>query len=136
MIMLSADTKVVKAMSLTSHLKDSNSPIGQFIKQRFSQTTGITKAANVQLRNAATINPGFESWVYNHLGMAIDYRIRYSFSVTPSKQLKAYTGAHMLQMGDSFPEEGPYSLSPSKDVDPKIIIYTHAKATEICYNNS
>jgi len=45
--------------------------------------------------------------------MAIDYRIRYSFSITPSRQLTAYTGAHMLpyQVGDDgHLVEGPYSL--------------------------
>jgi|GEM_PF-5703347 len=60
-------------MSLTSHLKDANSPIGQFISQRFPQTSSITKVTNKTLGDVSTINPGFPSWVYSHLGMAIDY---------------------------------------------------------------
>jgi len=77
-------------MSLTAHLKDPGSPIRQFIRQRFAQTTNITKIANPQLRSAGTINPGFPSWVYRHLGTAIDYRIRYSFTLTPATRLAAW----------------------------------------------
>src|SRR5258707_4122240 len=79
-------------MSLTSHLRDSNSPIGQFIRQRFSQSPRITRIANPQLRGARTINPGFASSIYGHLGMAIDYRIRYYFALTPKEHLVAWYG--------------------------------------------
>ncbi len=44
-------------MSLSSHLKDRTSPIGQFIKQRFAQSIRLTKSANQQLRSADTIRP-------------------------------------------------------------------------------
>ena len=37
-------------MSLTSHLADPNSPIGQFIKQHFAQTLRLTKATNQELK--------------------------------------------------------------------------------------
>ncbi len=100
-------------MSLTSHLRDPQSPIGQFIRQHGSQTARIARVTNPQLRSAETINPGFEPWVYSHLGTALDYRIRYFFAVTPSQQLIAYTGASLLpvQISDSgYPMEGPYSL--------------------------
>jgi hypothetical protein len=36
-------------MSLTSHLKEPTSPIGQFAKQRFNHTARLTKVANAQL---------------------------------------------------------------------------------------
>ena len=82
-------------MSLTGHIRYwKQSSIGQFLRQQFSQTTSLTKATNSQLRSASTINPGLQSWVYSHLGMALDYRVRYSFSITPSQQLVAWTGAH------------------------------------------
>lgn len=100
-------------MSLTSHLKDPKSPIGQFIRQHGSQTASITRITNPQLRSTETINPGFDPWVYGQLGMALDYRIRYFFAVTPSQQLVAYTGASMLpvQISESgYPIESPYSF--------------------------
>ena len=66
-------------MSLTSHLNDPASPIGQFIKRRFAQTTGLTKAANLQLKVAETLRPALPgiSYPYAPIGTAIDYRIRY-----------------------------------------------------------
>ena len=72
-------------MSLTSHLRDPKSPIGQFHPWQFIQTSSITKVTNKRLRDLSVVNPGFPSWVYSHLGMAIDYRIRYSFAITPSR---------------------------------------------------
>ena len=83
-------------MSLTSNLNDPSSPIGQFIKQKFSQTKNITKIANPKLRGEVTISPGFPSLVYSHIGMAIDYRFRYSFAITPKEQLIAWTGSTEL----------------------------------------
>ncbi len=85
-------------MSLTSHLRDPNSPIGQFINQRFSQTSSITKVTNKRLRDLSTINPGFPSWVYSHLGMAIDYRIRYSFHISKPQGLVAWSGIWQLAL--------------------------------------
>jgi hypothetical protein len=84
-------------MSLTDHIRQrEHSPIGQFLMQQFPKTSSITKIANQQLRSADTLNPGIESWVYSHLGMAIDYRIRYSFAITPFRRLVAWMGASSL----------------------------------------
>ncbi len=83
-------------MSLTSHLRDPDSPVAQFISQRFPQTRSITKVTNKRLRELTTMNPGFQPWVYSHLGRAIDYRIRYSFAITPSRSLVAMHGALSL----------------------------------------
>jgi len=85
-------------MSLTSHLKDANSPIVQFISQRFPQTSSITKVTNKTLGDVSTINPGFPSWVYSHLGMAIDYRIRYNFHISKSQGLVAWRGIWKLAL--------------------------------------
>lgn len=88
-------------MSLTSHLKHwKQSPIGQFLHEYFPQTASITKGANGQLRNASTIRPGDQPApsTYGTLGMAIDYRIRYSFALTPSSEFR-------------YPSEGAASLS-------------------------
>jgi len=85
-------------MSLTSHLSDPASPIGQFIKQRFAQTARLTKTANRQLKAAETLRPALAgvSYPYAPIGTAIDYRIRYAFDVTPYQQLVAWHGALLL----------------------------------------
>lgn len=83
-------------MSLTSHLKDQTSPIGQFIRQHFAYTSSITKEPNRQLRSSTTLHPTTESAPYGTLGTSIDYRIRYAFGITSSRQLKAWYGARSL----------------------------------------
>ncbi len=82
-------------MSLTSHLNNPTSPIGQFIKQRFAQTARLTKIANPGLKSADTIRPtqADSSYPYGLIGTAIDYRIRYAFDVTPYQRLVAWQGA-------------------------------------------
>ncbi len=44
-------------MSLSSHLSDLASPIGQFIKRQFGQTARLTKAANQRLKTVETLRP-------------------------------------------------------------------------------
>jgi len=85
-------------MSLTSHLNNPISPIGQFIKQRFAQTARLTKAANQGLKSADTIRPTQvdSSYPYGLIGTAIDYRIRYAFDITPYQRLVAWEGAKLL----------------------------------------
>jgi hypothetical protein len=83
-------------MSLTSHLNNPTSPIGQFIREHFSHTSGMTKQANGQLRSTRTLRPEDPSCPYSTLGMAIDYRLRYSFAITPYQQLVAWHGAAEL----------------------------------------
>ena len=88
----------LKAMSLTSHLNNPTSPIGQFIKQRFTQTARLTKTANADLKGADTIRPtqADSSYPYGLIGTAIDYRIRYAFDITPYQRLVAWEGATLL----------------------------------------
>ena len=83
-------------MALLLHLKDSTSPIGHYIKQRFSQTKSLTKEANRQLRTVDTPRPGDRTYPYPTIGTAIDYRIRYAFGLTPYRNLAAWEGATML----------------------------------------
>lgn len=95
-------------MSLSSHLADKTSPIGQFLHQRFALTANITKAVNPMLRAGVFIQPptqASEPYPYGTIGHAIDYRIRYSFAVTPSRQTVAYLGARALAhlMGNFSP---------------------------------
>jgi hypothetical protein len=93
-----------RAMSLTSHLDDPvHSPIGRFFRQRFAQTSRLTKDCNRQLRQIAPLLPPTHPWPYSHIGMAIDYRIRYSFAITPSHDLVAWLGAwKLLNFADSL----------------------------------
>lgn len=93
---MSFETEKEKKMSLTSHLGSATSLIGQFLRQRFASTTGLTKEANKLLRGFTTIRPAVPNCPYGTLGMAIDYRIRYSFAITPSNQLVAWQGAPIL----------------------------------------
>lgn len=85
-------------MSLSSHLDDPTSPIGQFVKQRFAKTGRLTKAANQQLKSADTIRPvhADTSYPFGLIGTAIDYRIRYAFAITPYQRLVAWKGALKL----------------------------------------
>lgn len=85
-------------MSLTSHLSNAASPIGQYIKQRFASTKGITTEINRQLRQANTIRPvqSEGAYPYQTIGTAIDYRLRYAFTITPYKRFVAWKGATKL----------------------------------------
>jgi hypothetical protein len=100
-------------MSLRWHLEHARqSQIGQYLQQRFSQTARLTKDTNPQLKAVKTILPtvATASYPYGTIGMAIDYRIRYYFAVTPSRQ--ASMGARSLpyqKIGGAL-VEGPYSL--------------------------
>ena len=83
-------------MSLTSHLKDTASPVGQFIRQRFTHTNSLTKETNRELRSIPTLRPALqagEEYPYTFLGAAIDYRLRYAFEITPYQRLVAWRGA-------------------------------------------
>lgn len=85
-------------MSLTSHLSNSASPIGQYIKQHFAHTKELTSIANEQLKQFRTLQPvqADKAYPYATLGTVIDYRLRYAFAITPSKQFVAWLGAGIL----------------------------------------
>lgn len=85
-------------MSLTSHLKQTDSPIGRFLMERFPNTRTITKETNPQLRSADTILPTNQSahYPYMTVGMALDYRFRYYFDVPEVRQLLAWQGIQTL----------------------------------------
>lgn len=87
-------------MSLTSHLKSAEqSPLGHFFRQRFPHTSRLTKEINQQLRTLRPVLPPIlptQPWPYSQIGMALDYRIRYSFAPTPVHRLVAWKGAQLL----------------------------------------
>ncbi len=83
-------------MSLSSHLADSTSPIKQFMREHFPHTASLTKDANSQLGKAHTLRPDVQPYPYQNIGTAIDYRIRYTFALTPYRKLVAWHGAAKL----------------------------------------
>lgn len=83
-------------MSLSSHLADSTSPVRQFMRNHFPHTASLTKEANSQLGKAHTLRPDVQPYPYQNIGTAIDYRIRYTFALTPYRKLVAWHGAKML----------------------------------------
>lgn len=82
-------------MSLTSHLEDRTSPIGQFIRQRFAHTAKLRKEANRQLGSVTTFRPDavIKGYPFSTIDIALKYRIRYSFAITPYRNLIAWKGA-------------------------------------------
>ena len=82
-------------MSLTRHLKGRNSPIRKFMQTQFPNTKPFLADARKQVRAAYTIHPD-EDVPWGVIGMALDYRIRYYFDVTPYDELAAYKGAGIL----------------------------------------
>ena len=97
--------RIDKPVSLTSHLDDKTSPIGQFIRQRFSQTGALTKDANRQLKDTPTLRPvvqAGEQYPYGTLGAAIDYRVRYAFAITPFHEFVAWHGAVLLTRSGAY----------------------------------
>ena len=84
-------------MSLTSHLRDKNSPIRDFIRSQFPNTREFLKDGRQRIKNVPVIRPDAKL-PYSTIGIAIDYRIRYYFDVTPYSELVAFQGATRLMM--------------------------------------
>jgi hypothetical protein len=116
-------------MSLIWHLrKHLDSPAGEFLQRRFSHPRRITLTANQQLQQTRRRLPSTPYCPYGTLDRAINYRIRYSFALTPAQELGAWTGAfeHLTWnagydyvTGDS----GPYPLNVMES------FFEHLKAT-------
>ena len=88
-------------MSLTSHLKDKNSPIREFLRTEFPDTRTLLKDARNQVRNADTVRPDGEI-PWGTIATALDYRVRYYFDVTPCSELLAHQGARRLTDGQNI----------------------------------
>lgn len=89
-------------MSLSSHLRNKNSPIRDFIRSQFPNTKEFLEEDRRWIKNVPVILPDAELPL-NTIGTAIDYRIRYYFSVTPHSELVAFKGAALLQAWPSSP---------------------------------
>jgi hypothetical protein len=79
-------------MSLTSHLSNQRDPIRAWIDVRFPDIGALVTESRRSLRDASTVC-AINGRPPSTSGMAIDYRIRYAFAVTPPARLIAYAGA-------------------------------------------
>lgn len=79
-------------MSLTSHLKDSKSPVRRFFSERFPNTRSVIRECRSTITDAETIRPAIPV-PWGTIGIALDYRLRYYFGITPSHDLVAWAGA-------------------------------------------
>ena len=83
-------------MSLTTHLRDKDSPVRQFLYQELPNTRRLLMESRRHMDWEQTIRPeGTVNWTA--IGTAIDYRLRYYFEVTPWQRLVASQGAQYLQ---------------------------------------
>ena len=87
-------------MSLTSQLDLKESPVKRFMRETFPNTRGPLAACRETLR-LPLISPPY-SKAYAQVGTAIDYRIRYHFSITPWHEFVAAHGAWIATLARSF----------------------------------
>jgi hypothetical protein len=98
-------------MSLTSHIKDSSSPIRAWLDSSFPTLVEALNALRADMPSdldARTIRP-VAGVPLSTIGIAIDYRIRYHLAVTPTEDLVAGHGATILleQHLNEFEPENP-----------------------------
>ena len=62
-------------MSLTKHLDDKNSLVGQFMQTQFPNLGSVTRESNAKLRAVPTPVP-LGKVPYGTIGAASDYRVR------------------------------------------------------------
>ncbi len=97
-------------MSLTSHLDDKDSPVRRFIRETFPNTRPPLADCREAMRASPPIlGEGLSRDAYSPIGTAIDYRIRYHFAVTPTRELVAFKGA-LLVAGRPHPPREEWSI--------------------------
>jgi len=91
-------------MSLTSALKNPKSPLGRFVAERLANSGLIRDDWKARVADRPTLRPPAEAGPtpWSTIGMAIDYRIRYYFAVTPPADLVAVHGG-MWKIGAGGP---------------------------------
>jgi hypothetical protein len=81
-------------MSLTWHLRNHlESPAGDYLQRKFPHPKRITLNANKQLEWSGKLLPSTPYCPFRTLSIAINYRIHYSFAITPTQKLPAWRGA-------------------------------------------
>lgn len=120
-------------MSLTSHLKDSRSPIHQFLYEQFPAVKEVARDARAAVKEVEAIRPKAKV-PYGTLGMALEYRIRYYFAVTPpkgaisgaqqaftSKLRRAYEGPFTRSLNTLAAELQPAGKRLSRDDEDRLL---------------
>ena len=85
----------VSVMSLTGRIKSTRSPIRQFLSSEFPNTRTFLAPTRKKVRQTKSIRSA-KDVPWDIIGMALDYRIRYYFTVTDPKEFVAYRGAQEL----------------------------------------
>ncbi len=102
-------------MSLGRALKNPDSVVSRFIDTRWPNWDGYRREVRTHMAQAATLKPSVPvpGGHWSLVGTAIDYRIRYYFSITPSEELIAYKalGRAVKSWTDRF---HPYSNTPDE----------------------
>ena len=85
-------------MSLTSELRRRESPVRRFLHETFPHTRRPLAACREALRVplVADLPAGAHRGAYSQVGMAMDYRIRYHFALTPGREFVAFPGALLV----------------------------------------
>ena len=84
-------------MSLSSHLKDNNSPVRQFLSDHFPNTAMLAREAREGLSKASTMRQTMTAPL-STIGTSLDYRLRYYFDITRSEDLVAWKGAQLMEL--------------------------------------
>ena len=108
---------MVCVVSLTYHLKHlKTSPVRRFLRETFPKTRPPLAECREAMRASALIlGEGVAGVGYSQVGMAIDYRIRYHFAVTPTRELVAFPGA-LLVAGRPHPLGAEWSIPESSQL--------------------
>src|SRR5215472_10508460 len=83
-------------MSLTAHINNTGSLIGQYLWQRYHSSAPLARAANRQLIGATTIRPDVTGYPWAMVSRAVDYRLRYAFGLTRRQLAMPAYGAQIL----------------------------------------
>lgn len=97
-------------MSLSTHLRASNSPVNRFIQEQFpnTKTAPFLVDARKKMRAAEIIRPpDADALPWSTIGIAMDYRIRYYFDVTPVDSLVAFYWTIYMGVPGGAPAYGP-----------------------------
>ena len=109
-------------MSLTSHLKNSKGPISQFFRTRFPNSRSFLAPARKRIRCGYVVLPDSDV-PWGTTGTALDYRIRYYFTVTPHDELVAYKGARVLTDAQPLPSSAQLDFTWTGDLNDPITIF-------------
>ncbi len=90
-------------MSLSSVFNHHGSIVGQYLWQRYHNTSRLARVANTQLAQAGTVRPQAEAYPWAVVARAVGYRLRFCWGMMPLRDLLAWRGAQMLAQTPEAP---------------------------------